>query len=149
MDQHPISSTYLDVQTARASAALAAAGAFDAAPLELACPGFQKVMLYIEYTRGGAGGDVQFKVEISPVNTGDHWHQIGQYAGAAIVSGSDVTSNVQRQEVEYGSTGAAIEKFSYGPLDLGGAVERLRVVCQESGAVATPGTCKVTARFSM
>lgn len=146
MSDHPISDTYLDVQVARASSLLPAGGAFDTTPTEMQCPGFTQVTLFVEYTRGGAGGDVQFKVELSPVYTGDVWHQVGQYAAAAVASGSDVVSNVQRQEVEYGSTGAAIEKFAFGPIDITGA-ERMRVNCQESGAVGTPGTCKVTASF--
>lgn len=144
---HPVSTTYLDLQVARASAALAAAGAFDAAPVEMHCPGFKSVMLFIEYTRGGAGGDMQFKIEISPVNTGDHWYQVGQYAAAALASGSDVVSNIQRQEIEYGSTGAAIEKVAFGPVEYN--ADRMRIACQESGAVATPGTAKITARFSV
>jgi hypothetical protein len=146
--EHPISTAYLDLQIARASAALAAAGAFDTTPTVMQCPGFSKAMLFIEYERGGAGGDMQLKVEISPVPMGDHWFQITQYAGAAVASGSDVVSNVQRQEIEYGSTGAGVEKFTFGPIDLAKTAERMRVNCQESGAVGTPGTCKITAVFS-
>lgn len=144
----PISDTYLNIQVARASAVLPGAGAFDVAPVAMPCPGFEQVTLFIEYTRGGAGGDVQFKLEASPVGSGDVWHQLSAFTGAAAVSGADTVSNVQREEIEYGSTGAAIEKFTYGPVQLGGAVERLRVPCQESGAAGTPGTCKVTAVFS-
>lgn len=58
MSDHPISDTYLDVQVARAEALLPAGGAFDTTPTEMPCPGFTQVTLFVEYTRGGAGGDV-------------------------------------------------------------------------------------------
>jgi hypothetical protein len=145
---HPISTTYLDVAVARASAALAAAGAYDATPTEMFCPGFKRVTLFGEYTRGGAGGAVNLKIEGSPVGTGDVWHTLTQYSGAVLALGSDSVSGVQREVLKYGSTGAAIEKFTV-TVDLNGAVERLRVNCAESGAVGTPGTVKVTAKFTM
>jgi hypothetical protein len=135
-------------QIARASAALPAAGAYDATPTELVCAGFDFVTLYIVYTRGGAGGDMQFKIEVSPASGGDEWHQLTAYAKATVTSGSDLTSNAQREEVEYGSTGSGAEKFAYGPIPLNGTVERIRIPCQESGAVGTPGTCQIKALFS-
>ena len=72
---HPISPLYLDQQTARVSAILPAAGAFDAAPLELACPGFDFVTLFITYTRGGAGGSVRMLPEFAPFSAGAVWHR--------------------------------------------------------------------------
>lgn len=148
MSTHPVSTTYLDVQVARASAALPAAGAFDTSPTVMRCPAFQKVTLFIEYTRGGAGGKVKVKIETSPVNTGDVWHMPDLYNPATPVAGADSVSPIQREYLEYGATGAAIEKHEI-PVYLGGAVERLRIACAESGAVGTPGTCKITASFSV
>ena len=43
MSDHPISTTYLDQQVARAAAALPAAGAWDPAPVAMPCSGFKKV----------------------------------------------------------------------------------------------------------
>ncbi len=133
-------------QTARASAALPAAGAFDASPTEMPCSGFNSVMLFITYTRGAAGGDMQFKVEGSPVSSGDSWFQQGLYAAGTVASGADVVSNVQREEVEYGSTGATAEKVMFGPIDIRGC-ERLRIPAQESGVAGTPGTAAIEAVF--
>lgn len=144
---HPISDTYLDVQTARASAALPAAGAWDAAPTEMACPGFESCTLYISYTRAAAGGDMRFRIDVSPNSTGTVWHRASIYAPGAVASGSDTVSNLQRDAVEYGSTAAGAETVVYGPLDIRGS-ERLRVACAESGAVATPGTVSIEARFA-
>ena len=134
------------VQTARASAALPAAGAYDAAPIEMHCAGFETCILFITYARGGAGGDMQFRVEVSPDSTVAVWHRGGVYAPGTPASGTDVVSNLQRESVEYGSTGAGRESVVYGPFDLRGAA-RLRVPCRESGAIGTPGTSAIEARF--
>lgn len=134
------------VQTARASAALPAAGAYDPTPTVMHCVGFETCTLFIAYTRGGVGGDMQFRIEVSPDSTGTVWHRGGIYAPGAVASGSDSVSNLQRESVEYGSTGAGIEQVVYGPIDLRGAA-RIRVPCRESGAVGTPGTAAIEARF--
>jgi hypothetical protein len=148
MFDHPISTTYLDVQVARVSAVLLGAGAFDAAPVEMFCSNFHSVMLFIEYTRAGAGGKVKLKIEGSQVGSGSEWFQVSLYNPGAPVANSDSTSVFQREFEEYGSTAAGIEKVAL-PISLYGAFERLRIAAAESGAVGTPGTCKVTARFSM
>lgn len=144
---HPISDTYLDVQTARASAALPAAGAWDAAPSELACPGFETVTLFFTYTRGAAGGAFGFKIELSPNFAGATWHQAALYDAGAVASGADSASNIQRESIVYGSTAAGAEGFAYGPFALNG-VERIRVAAHETGVVGTPGTLGVEARFA-
>jgi len=135
------------VQTARAAAALPAAGAWDATPTEMACPGFQFVTLYISYTRGAAGGDMQFRIEANPDAAAGTWYRGGLYAAGAVASGGDSLSNLQREDVEYGSTAAGAETVIYGPLEIRGGMERLRVPCAESGAVGTPGTVSIEARF--
>ena len=98
---HPISTTYLDQQVARASAALPAAGAFDTTPTALACPGFDFVTLYFTYTRGGAGGAFKFKVEASLDSPGSVWHQGALYAPGTVVAGRDTGSTTQREHVTY------------------------------------------------
>ena len=144
---HPISDTYLDVQVARAEAVLAGAGAFDTTPAVMACPGFATVVLFVEYTRAGAGGKVKLKVEGSPQASGAVWHQLSVYGVGAIAAGSDTTSIEQREFIEYGSTGAGKELFMV-KVNLHGGIERLRVAAAESGAVGTPGTVKITANFA-
>lgn len=147
--EHPVSDTYLDIQTVRVSNILPAAGAYDPAPVAIQCPGFKRVTFYVTYTRGGAGGAVDFKVEAKRAPTSlTVWHQLAQYSSGALTAGTDTTSNVQREEVRYQATGAAAERFVFGPIDLEGTVEQIRVSCQESGAVATPGTCEIIAQFS-
>lgn len=144
---HPISTTYLDQQTARASVPLPAAGAFDSAPTALACPGFDFLTLYFTYTRGGAGGAFKFKIEVSPDSSGSVWHQAALYSPGTVTPGSDTGSTTQREHITYQSTGAGAELFVYGPVEMGGTVERVRIVAAETGAVGTPGTLKIEARF--
>src|SRR3972149_10556555 len=52
--------------TFRASAALPAAGAWDAAPLEISCPMHGRMTLFLSYTRGAAGGAFDFQLQASP-----------------------------------------------------------------------------------
>lgn len=145
---HPVSDTYLDVQTARALAVLPAAGAWDAAPLVLQCPGFDYVTLYITYTRGGAGGSVELAVDVNDDALAGAWHQTTIYSPGTVAVNTDTSSNVQREGVLYGATGAATETVVYGPIHIGATIERLRILAREVGAVATPGTCYVEAHFA-
>ena len=145
---HPISQLYLDQQVARVSAVLLGAGAFDVAPLELACPGFDFCTLFITYTRAGAGGSVRMLPEFSPVSAGAVWHRKSLYGPAVVAAGADSASLEQRESILYTSTGAGAELSVFGPISLDGTVERLRVAAAEVGAVATPGTVEVLARFS-
>ena len=139
-------------QEARAAAILTAAGAFDAAPTALYCPDMDFVTLYITYTRGGAAGALTFKIEVSPrtVDSGilQNWYQAAILAGGAVVAGGDTTSLTQREETEYTPLTANAEMYVYGPVELRSTVERIRVVCAESGNVGAPGTAQITAVFS-
>jgi len=151
----PISATYLPVQEARASAALPAAGAWDATPTELACPYFQQVALTFTYTRGALNGAFDFQIEVSLYSVAanvpagaSEWVTESIYAAGAVAAGADTTSQVQRELQSYTSQGAAAEDFVYGPVNLGGTIERIRVRARESGAVGTPGTLQIEASFA-
>ena len=151
----PISATYLDVQEARASAALPAAGAWDATPTEMASPYFDYVTLSFTYTRGAAGGAFDWQIETSPYSVAanvpvgaSEWVTESIYAAGAVAAGADTTSLVQRELQSYTSQGAAAEDFVYGPIALNGTVERIRVRARESGVVGTPGTLQIQANFS-
>lgn len=137
--------------TIRVSAALPAAGAWDAAPLEIACAGAKWVTFHFFYTRAGVGGDFQFRIENSLRSADDlvlpNWARFSAMTVGGVVSGADTLSNIQRQDIEYGSTAAGVEGFTYGPLHLGGTIERLRIPAHESGAVGTPGTLYILAVF--
>ena len=146
----PLFPANLDVQEARAAAVLGA-GVWDVAPTEMYCMEKKYCTLYITYTRAAAGGTLGFRVEVSPRAVDDavlqDWYQTAILAGGAVVGGADTTSLTQREDLEYGSTAAGAETFVYGPIELQGTVERLRVPCAEVGGVAA-GTCQITAVFS-
>lgn len=126
-------------QTARALAALPAAGAWDTAPLELYVPEFDNGLLYFRYTRGGAAGGFEWKIEVSELTSGTVWYQTGVYQGGNVVALADTTSGVQREIFRYGATSANEELFVY-PLHLAGSCERIRITAREYGNTGAPGT---------
>jgi hypothetical protein len=136
----------------RASAALAAAGAWDAAPTASFSSGARRLTLSFTYTRGGAAGAFDWQIEISPYSvaalapagaaewiTGD-----AIYAAGAVAAGADTTSFVQRELQTYTATGAGAEDFAVGPIEFDGTIERIRVRARESGNVALPSTLQIT-----
>ena len=157
-DTRPISPSYLDLQTARATVVLPGAGAYDATPIELPCQEYDFMTLYIAYTRGDTGGAFKMKIEVSPDSSGDTWYRSTVYdAGAvaggsdtdpslllyrkphgydagAVAGGSDTTSLFQREELQYTATGATVEKVVFR-VTLDAGVQRVRIPCAEAGAV--------------
>lgn len=146
-ENFPVSSTYAAEQVARASAALPAAGAFDAAPAVMLASSFEKVTFFIKYKQGAAGGKVQAKIEVSPFSSGSVWYRLSAYSVGVITPGADLVSPLQDQVIEFDAVGANDEFVVYGPVSLGSAVHRVRVSAAESGVVGTPGTCEILARF--
>jgi len=151
----PISATYLNVQEARASAALEAASAWDPTPTEMPCPYFSYVTLNFTYTRGGAAGAFDWQLETSPYSVvgnvpvgAQEWQDPAIYASGAVVAGVDTQSLDQREYETYTATGAAVETFAIGAIPLEGTFERARVVARESGNAGAPGTLQVEAVFS-
>ena len=136
--------------TFRAAAALPAAGAFDAAPLEIDTAGMDVLVLYVTYTRGAVGGAVSVRPEYSPRSADaagvEDWFRQTIYSPGAVALNADTTSITQHEDFQYGSLGATAENFVY-TLQLGGAVERVRVACAESGVVGNPGSCHIVGRL--
>lgn len=138
----------------RASAALTAAGAWDAAPTESSCMNAQNISLAFTYTRGAAGGAFEFQIEVSiyalagnaPAGASE-WVTQSLYEADAVAPGADSTSEVQREMQTYTSQGAAAEDFVFGPLALNGTIERIRVRTRETGVIGTPGTLQVAAEL--
>lgn len=146
-DTRPISPSYLDLQTARATVVLPGAGAYDATPIELPCQEYDFMTLYIAYTRGDTGGAFKMKIEVSPDTSGDTWYRSTVYDAGAVAGGSDTTSLFQREELQYTATGATVEKVVFR-VTLDAGVQRVRIPCAEAGAVGKPGTLGVRALFS-
>jgi len=142
-------------QTVRASAALPAAGAWDATPTALVSAYATSLNLHFTYTRGAVGGAFDFQLEVSPYAVAANvpagaaeWVTESLYAPGAVVAGADSTSLVQRELQSYTSQGAAAEDFVFGPIAFSFNVERYRVRARESGVVGTPGTLQITGELS-
>lgn len=133
--------------TLRAAAALAGAGAYDAAPLIESTQNCEWLSLFLAYTRGGVGGAFDYQVQVSPrlidSATLQNWFPISLYDAGALAAGADTQSRIQREYITYQATGAAIETFTFGAIRISRNVARVRIVCRESGAIATPGTLHI------
>ena len=152
MDSYPRG--YANPVNLRESAALPAAGAWDAAPTESSSANVENMSLTFTYERGGQGGAFDWQLWTSPyavaanVPTGaEEWAAESLYSAGVLAAGSDVGSEVQREYQTYEATGAGAESFTYGPIALEGTVERVRVRARESGAAGTPGTLQITAEM--
>jgi hypothetical protein len=150
MTDHNVSVSYLDQQIARALAVLPAAPAWDLAPLELPCMGFDDMTLYFTYTADAQSVNAafDFKIEVSGESTGAVWHQLALYSPGGLVAGFDTQSREQREFITYTATSLDPELFVYGAIQLGGMIERVRIFARESGDVNAPGTLEIKARFA-
>ena len=87
--------------TFRAAAALPAAGAWDAAPLVVFTEDSDDVAIYLSYTRGGAGGSVRIRIEVSPYSLDmpvvQSWYYPSVKSVGAFAAGADVASALQRE----------------------------------------------------
>lgn len=143
---------YTNPITLRASAALPAAGAWDAAPTETFVTNAEHITLSFTYTRGAAGGAFNWQMETSIYSVAanvpagaSEWVTESIYQGGAVVAGADTTSTVQRELQSYTSTAAGAEDFVFGPIALNKTVERVRIRARETGVVGTPGTLSIVA----
>ncbi len=135
--------------TLRTSAALAGAGAYDAAPTEVACPSFTRLTLLCSYTRAGVGGSARMRVEFCPTATGTGtWYRLTVQEAGAFAAGADVNDLLQRSTNLYTSTAAGAERFIWD-LEIPTAMERVRIACAEVGAVGTPGTFEILGLLSV
>lgn len=139
--------------TARASAALPAAGAWDATPTEFFVSGARWMQIQFTYTRGGQGqGAFDWQLESSiysvaalvPAGAGE-WGDQSIFLGGPVALGADTQSRVQQDYETYGSKGAAAETFTFGPIEIDRAIERIRIPARESadGETGSPGTLAI------
>ena len=144
---------YANPVTLRASAALPAAGAWDAAPTESYSTNGKVMSLHFTYTRGDDPGAFDWQLEVSHYSVAaivpagaSEWVTMPLYSSGAVALGADSQSNVQLEYITYGATGAAAEDFVW-EVALNGTVERVRIRARESadGTIGTPGTLQITA----
>jgi len=145
--------TYMGVSslnTARASAALTAAGAWDAAPTEFFISGADSLGVHLTYTQGAAGGAVDVQLQLSPYSVAalvpagaNEWETQTLYSAGVVVGGADTQSLMQAEYVTFDPVTAAAESVAFAPVALNGLFERCRVQARESGVVGTPGTAAI------
>jgi hypothetical protein len=134
-------------QTMRASAALPAAGAYDATPTVIECMGWTHMTLLCAYTRGAANGAVTFYLDFSYGLAATTYYRMTCYAPGAVAAGADTASLLQRETLTYTSQAADIEYFTYD-LEIPSNVKNIRLSARESGVAGTPGTFAANVIFS-
>lgn len=136
-------------QTFRASAALAAAGAYDASPTEVPTGGKKYLTINPAYDEdaGAANGRLKYKVE-GCVTTGgvDNWKPISAGEQQATVQGAATEVWLEPAEYEFDPLTAAEEGVSR-VYDVRG-FHKVRIPCCESGDVANPGVAEVEGTFA-
>ena len=137
----------------RASAALPAAGAWDATPTEQNVAGAGSIMLYFTYQEGDQAGTGAFdwQVQASAYSIAANaptgaleWTDESLHASGGVAAGLDTQSRVQAEYQTFAPTSANQEGFVYGPIRFNHHVERVRIPARESGVVGTPGTLQIT-----
>lgn len=136
---------------ARASAALPAAGAWDASPTECVSAYAHRALILVTYTRGAVNGAVDVALQVSPYSGAtlvpagaQEWIEASVLSVGGVVAGADTRSREQMEYITFQAVGAAAETVQLGPIEIGGTVERIRIPARESGVVGTPGTCQIT-----
>ena len=128
--------------TARASAVLAAAGAYDATGNTLPVPSYDTVSFWPDYTPGASGGAFALIIEVS--RDGTTWYPAPIADSALAESGTTATVTNYGMAVKWPVT-AGTSLLNLAPL----RVDVRDVMCvrcraAEYGVTATPGTLAVT-----
>ena len=121
---------------------------------EIVTAGASSIVFQITYTPGAAGQELNFYVETSiyavvgnvPATAGE-WARESIYQPGAVAAGFDTESLMQREFESYTATGAAVETFVYGPVELGHVIERLRMAALEAGDPQEFGSLIVVAEL--
>lgn len=124
--------------TVRASAALAAAGAYDAAPTTITLGAATLAELRWTYTRGIAGGQCKFKIDVSDASGGTYYDRTIDQGTLTITAGEAVTNLYTAAKAPPVPAGAGAESRSY-LFDVSTAAF-LQVSFAEVGNIGTPGT---------
>ena len=127
---------------------LPAAGAWDnpgavANWPEIRVHGESEMAVFADYEQGAPAGSVEYRVEVSPVSSGDDWFPAEEVRdeAAAVTTGQNTRTPLRTgTALLTGTQRAAPRVFNVVGAD------RARVVAREVGAAGTPGTFVVRAR---
>ena len=104
------------------------------------CLEYDFYTLLFDYTRAAVGGGVTWKVEFSLDDS--VWYQASLCEEDTAITGSDATSDVQREQFSYLSSGADQESFAFGPREINQFAKYIRVSAIEAGQ-GDPGECGI------
>jgi len=148
-DPHPRG--YANPVILRVSAALPAAGAWDATPTESFSTNAMNLMLQYTYTRDAVGGAFDLQLEYSLFSVAatvpagaSEWITMNLYAHGPVAAGVDSQSRVQAEYITFQPLTANAEDFPF-PVELNKVVERIRCRARESGDTDNPGLLQITA----
>lgn len=137
------------VVVARVSAALPAAGAFDAAPTEFSVAGFSYMSIYLTYTEGAGGGSVGTVVEFSDVSSGGNWYRESlQDQDPAVAGGANTVVPIQAIVRVFDPLTANAERIKIGLIPIERNAERARIPASEIGVAGTPGIAEIKVLLS-
>ena len=122
------------------SSAALASGAY-VSGAAIICDGFDNATLYVEYTRGGAAGEQDFRVMFSPSETGGDWFQEILLEPGALTPGTVADDLVQEKRNRYVPLAAGLQSFEYEIENL--RANRIRVDAREIGDGVDPGTARI------
>jgi len=145
---------YANPVVLRVSAALPAAGAWDATPIVSFSVNAQNMSLDFTYTRGAVGGAFDWQIEVShcaviglvPAGASE-WVTMPLYEPGNVVASAATQSLVQTEYITFDDEGTGDPQDFVWAVELNGVIERVRVRARESvnGVVGTPGTLQITA----
>lgn len=140
------------IATARATAALAASGAWDSAPTEIDCGAYDWAAVYLTYavsaTAVSATGFADFKIETTIDH--DDWHPDGivdnDSAVTAVANGLDQWRGEVHPYVIYHDTPGTTTGTQYVPKFRISLVDAnaVRINAREAGELGKPGTVGIT-----
>jgi len=121
---------------AREWAALPAAGAYDAAPMEFPIQSFSELSFGIRYRAALAGGAVTYTVEFSSDRV--IWYRVAEVHSVTPVPGADVVDLTQRAEFSYMAVGIDPESFMTPSFTT--PMAWARILFKETGQIGSPGS---------
>lgn len=131
----------------RASAALPAAGAYDAAPTEIPTGGMTKLTIHLSYDEAAVGGKVRIILYGAMlVGAADVWRPLVLGEQQAAVVGTGILTYIEPGIYEFDPLTTGLEGVSI-PLDIVGGWYKVRIAAAESGVIGTPGTCQIDGTF--
>lgn len=154
MPNEPFQPTAESRAIARADAVLPTV-AYDAAPTELTCSGYDTAVFFITYTpdAGAATMAMRWIIEVSPYAVDqavtEDWFLLSHEDAGDHTGAGDHWYDVETNSWVLTPADTNAVSFMQGPIELNGAIERIRIRCIEEGDAANPGNAQVLLGLGM